>query len=279
MAEPQARADALAPLAPGPLLRIADGALAVEIAPEAGGRIAQIRWHGEPQLVGHGEQGGEAAIAWGCYPMMPWCGRIRAGRFRFGGQEYVLPPNLGGHAIHGTGFVLPWQVRAHSARQVEMTLDLPCDARWPFGGRAAQRIAVAGDRLELALAVTAGERPMPASLGWHPWFRKPLRLQFDPEAMYPRDEDGITRLPPGPVAPGPWDDCFVNHRDVVLQRADVRVVVSSDCTDWVVYDATAHATCVEPQTAPPDAFNLDASPALAPGQTLAMRCELRWEPV
>ena len=140
-------------------------------------------------------------------------------------------------------------------------------------------VSTAGDRLELALAVTAGERPMPASLGWHPWFRKPLRLQFDPEAMYPRDEDGITRLPPGPVAPGPWDDCFVNHRDVVLQRADVRVVVSSDCTDWVVYDATAHATCVEPQTAPPDAFNLDASPALAPGQTLAMRCELRWEPV
>ena len=279
MPEPQARADALAPLAPGPVLQIADGALAIEIAPEAGGRIAQIRWQGEPQLVGHGEQGGEAAIAWGCYPMVPWCGRVRRGRFRFDGQDYRLPANLGGHAIHGLGFVLPWQVRAHSARRLDMALDLPRDARWPFGGRAAQRLMVEGERLELALSVTAGERPMPASLGWHPWFRKPQRLRFDPEAMYPRDGDGITLLPPGPVAPGPWDDCFVNRRDVILQRGDGRIVVSSDCTHWVVYDATAHATCVEPQTAPPDAFNLDSARALAPGQSLALRCELRWQPV
>lgn len=95
--------------------------------------------------------------------------------------------------------------------------------------------------------------------------------------MYPRDAEGIAVMPPGAVQPGPWDDCFVNRRDVVLHRGAQRLVVSSTCSDWVVYDATAHATCVEPQTAPPDAFNLMPELALRPGQTMRMDCALRWD--
>jgi len=43
-------------------------------------------------------------LAWGSYPMVPWAGRIRHGRFRFDGEEYELPINFGAHAIHGVGF-------------------------------------------------------------------------------------------------------------------------------------------------------------------------------
>src|SRR5690606_16628299 len=68
------------PMPPGPLLTIADGDVAVDVAPEAGGRIAQIRCDGVEQLVGHGEHGAASAIGWGCYPMVPWCGRIRHGQ-------------------------------------------------------------------------------------------------------------------------------------------------------------------------------------------------------
>ncbi len=266
----------LTPLAPGPLLTIGEGTLWVDIAPQAGGRIAQIRCDGIEQLIGHGEHGSEAAISWGCYPMVPWCGRVRNGRFEFGGQPVALPANLGPHAIHGLGFVLPWQVTARSASHVEMELQLPMDGRWPFGGLAAQRVTVEGRLLRLSLSVMAVDRPMPAALGWHPWFRKPERMEFAPDAMYPRDGDGIAVLPPGPVHAGPWDDCFVNRRDVVLLRGAQRLAVSSACRDWVVYDATAHATCVEPQTAPPDAFNLYPGAGLPAGETLAMHCELRW---
>lgn len=266
----------LTALAPGPLLTIAGGALSVDIAPHAGGRIAQIRCDGIEQLVGHGEHGSEAAIAWGCYPMVPWCGRIRHGRFAFAGQRHQVPVNLGGHAIHGLGFLMPWQVTARSEDQVEMELALPSDARWPFGGVAAQRIAIDGRGLALTLSVTAGDLAMPAALGWHPWFRKPERLEFEPEAMYPRDAEGVAMSPPGDIAPGPWDDCFVNRRDVVLHGQGQRLTVSSDCRDWVVYDGTPHATCVEPQTAPPDAFNLVPELALRPGQSLSMHCDMCW---
>ena len=51
----------------------------------------------------------------------------------------------------------------------------------------------------------------------------------------------------------------MNSAPVVLHydRPTVAVVqVESDCDHWVVYDEPADATCVEPQSGPPDAFNL-----------------------
>lgn len=265
------------PMPPGPLLTIAAGDLSVDIAPEAGGRIAQIRSDGIEQLVGHGEHGATTAIGWGCYPMVPWCGRIRHGQFAFQGRRHLLPANLGGHAIHGVGFLMPWEVAEHSARHASLELAMPTDGRWPFGGIARQHIAIEGRELVLALSVTAVGQAMPASIGWHPWFRKPERLEFHPQAMYPRDAEGIAVRPAGEVQPGPWDDCFVNDREVLLHRQGQRLRIASGCRDWVVYDQATHATCVEPQTAPPDAFNLLPELALRPGETLGARCTLRWD--
>jgi len=274
---PEATPGPTTPLPPGPLLTLAAGALEVDVAPAAGGRIAQIRVDGSGQLVGYGEHGSEAAIAWGCYPMLPWCGRIRDGRFRFDGADYQLPRNLGDHAIHGVGYLLPWAVAGQGADHVELELELPQDARWPFGGRARQRIQLRGRALLLELELRAGARDLPYSLGWHPWFRKPEVLEFFPEAMYPRDAAGISVLPPGPVPAGPWDDCFVNRRPVALRRGGQRLVLRSQCTDWVVYDQTAHATCVEPQTAMPDVFNLAPERRLSAGQVAIARCAIEWD--
>lgn len=263
------------PLAPGPLIRIAGGALAAWVAPAAGGRIAQIVHDGAAWLVGPGEDGAEAAIAWGCYPMVPWAGRIRRGRFRLAGREYRVRPNLGAHAIHGVGFTMPWRVETRSAAAVELALALPTDARWPFGGTARQRIEVDDGRLRLRLSVTAGAMPMPATIGWHPWFRKPERIGFRPVAAYPRDADGIATLPLAAPPPGPWDDCFVNREPVFVHRGGRTLRLASDCRHWVVYDMAAHATCIEPQSGPPDAPNLAPDP-LAPGATRSAWCVFEW---
>lgn len=268
---------ALRPLAPGPTLRIAHGDLAVEIAPQAGGRIAQIVFAGVEWLQGH-DAGHDAAIGWGCYPMLPWAGRVRHGRFDFEGRRQTLPCNLGAHAIHGVGFVLPWTVDAQSAQRIDLSLQLPDDARWPFGGSARQRIEVGERRLRLDLSVTAGARAMPATIGWHPWLLKPDAMTFAPQAVYPRDADGIATLPLAVPSPRPWDDCFINRRPVGLQRVGQMLRLASDCSHWVVYDAPAHATCIEPQSGPPDAFNL-APFALAPGATLDAWFLWEWESV
>ena len=51
--------------------------------------------------------------------------------------------------------------------------------------------------------------------------------------------------------------------------------LTSDCRHWVVYDEPAHATCVEPQSGPPDAFNLEPL-VLAPGETLQRWFLMEW---
>lgn len=248
------------------------GELEVALAPEAGGRIAQLRYQGVDWLVGP-DDGWPATIAWGCYPMVPWAGRIRRGRFDFDGKPYVLPINFEEHAIHGVGFSRAWQLDARASDAAMLSLALPEDDYWPFGGVATQVIQLHSSSMRLQLAVEAGSRPMPAVLGWHPWFRKPERLVFAPEAMYPRDEEGIAVFPPQAPVPGPWDDCFVSRGDIVLVRGGQRLVVRSDTDHCVVYDAAVHATCVEPQTGPPDGFTLKPN-RLAPGQRLSLTFEM-----
>ncbi|MBB3343429.1 aldose epimerase [Luteimonas sp. RC10] len=270
----RARNDATAPLPPGPVLRIGKGTTEVVVAPEAGGRIAQIVHAGVAQLIGP-EDGWPATIGWGCYPMLPWVGRIRRGRFRFDGRAYALPTNFGGHAIHGVGFALPWRVEVQTHDSMALSLALPADAEWPFGGTAAQRIEVVPGRVRLTLSLTAGAHAMPAEIGWHPWFRKPERVDFAPTHVYPRDDDGIATRPLAPALPGPWDDCFPGGDDIVLYRGEQRLRLRSDCDHRVVYDAAPHATCVEPQSGPPDAFNL-APRRLAPGERLTRWFELVW---
>ena len=256
---------ALEPLAPGTTIRIEHGGLSVEIAPEAGGRLARIMRDGVEWLIGY-SAANAAMIAWGSYPMLPWAGRIRGGRFYFDGILRQLRCNFGAHAIHGLAFGLPWRVDAQTASHVELSLQLPEDEHWPFGGLARQRIAVVHDTLRMDLSVTAGARAMPAVIGWHPWLHKPEHIGFTPDKVYPRDAEGIGTLPLADPPPRPWDDCFLNRKPVFVRRAGQTVRLRSDCTHWVVYDESTHATCIEPQTGPTDAFNLELS-TLAPGTT------------
>ena len=234
---------------------ITAGPVRVEVDPAAGGRIAQITVGDTPLLVGRDGAGGDP-LAWGAYPMVPWAGRIRDGRFEFRGVTYELPRNHEGHAMHGVGYTSTWTVTSHTATRIDLRLDLPTDATWPFGGIVLQAFEVGDRAVTGAMSVTAIDRAFPVSLGWHPWFRKPSRLDFAPTAMYRRDDDHIAVDELVDVPPGPWDDCFVNVEPIGMTIGGVDLTFTSPCTDWVVYDQPAHATCVEPQTGPPDAFTI-----------------------
>lgn len=234
---------------------ITAGTVRVAIDPGAGGRIAQIVVDGTPLLVDRDEVDGNP-LAWGAYPMVPWAGRIRGGRFEFRGVEYRLPCNHDGHAMHGVGFVSAWTVAGRTPTRLELRLDLPSDVRWPFGGDVTQVFEVDERGLTCTMTVHAHDRAFPTSFGWHPWFRKPSRFDFEPTAMYRRDEYHIAVDDLVDVPPGPWDDCFVNTAPIGLEIDGVALTLTSPCTHWVVYDQPEHATCVEPQTGPPDAFTI-----------------------
>lgn len=242
----------------------------VIIAAAAGGRIGQIRYRESSVLVDqHGTD--DQLFGWGSYPMVPFAGRIRRGAFAFDGVDYRLPINFETHAIHGAAYDIAWTIDAHETDSLAMSVVFDDPVRWPFGGGASQQISVTehGEvvEIEMTLAVTAADAPMPASLGWHPWFLKPERLDFSPTEQFVRDDEWITVAERTPPRPSPWDDTFINTEPVTLVYPGRRVTVTSGLTTWVVFDMPEHATCVEPQTAPPDAFNI-APHRLDPGETL-----------
>jgi aldose 1-epimerase len=247
---------------------LASGPAALVLDPEAGGRIASLTVLGRELLVTGTND--DHPMTWGSFPMVPWAGRVRHGVFSFDERVYELELNLPPHAIHGTGFCRPWSVAGDGS----LTLDLV--EGWPFGGTARQRFELHHDHLVCVLEVEATDQPMPAQVGWHPWFVKPERLGFEATAMYVLDDEGMPTGELGEPSAGPWDDCFTGvHQPVVLDYGELTIEVSSSCDHWVVYDQPEQATCVEPQSGPPDGFTLRPA-ILGPGEVLRHSMTIGW---
>ena len=252
------------------------------VDPSAGGRIASLVLRGREVLV----TDGASPLWWGCYPMVPFAGRIRDGRFLFRGRAYQVPLTMPPNAIHGTVFDRAWQVTFRGEDRVELESELGPD--WPFRGRVTQAIVLVPGGLEATLTVEATDA-MPVVLGWHPWFRREVdgiaaELDFEAHAMYARDSSGLPTGATIPPTPRPWDDAFT---DIVIPPrltwpGVLRLDLRSTAPFWVVFDERDDAICVEPQTAPPDAFNLAAvvgvdPPVAAPRRPASIAMAWRWE--
>jgi aldose 1-epimerase len=244
----------------------------LEIDLDHGCRLASLDVRGHELLV----TSAAGPIDWGCYPMAPYAGRVREGRFGFHGRAYELPRTLGGHAIHGTAYLRRWEAESDSVFVTDL------GPEWPFPGRVRQEIRLGAEGLRLRLEVHAENGEMPASCGWHPWIRRSVAgvqavLDFHPGYMFSRDGAGITTRIRRPVAAGTWDDCFgdVVRNPVITWPGVLRLELESTCPFWVVFTEREHALCVEPQTAPPDALNHDPF-VVEPGKPLVAECSLRW---
>lgn len=242
----------------------------VTVAPADGGRVAQIGV-GEISLLKDDRSGGP--MTWGSYPMAPWAGRVRHGRFEFDGQIHQLPRNLEPHAIHGTVFTAEWEVVDAGRDYCELRTPLT----WAFGGTAHQHLTLDEHGLTCILSVYAVQQAMPAVVGWHPCFRKPLVADLEFEAMHVRDHEYIATAEMVTPKPHPWDDCFVRPvAPLRLHHPGFTLTIDSDCDTWVVYDEPDDVTCVEPQSGPPDAFTIGGAVRLDPGELLQRRMTLRW---
>ncbi|BFO13844.1 hypothetical protein SHKM778_02320 [Streptomyces sp. KM77-8] len=193
--------------------------------------------------------------------MVPWCGRIRDGRFRDGAAVQQMPLNAPPNAIHGTARDAAWRTARASADEAVLTYDLV--EPWPYPGRVTQRIALTADSLTLTMSVETYESSFPAQLGWHPWFNRNLggedvTIDFAPAWQEERGDDHLPtghRIDP---KPGPWDDCFgmPGGVDVSLTWPGQLELKVTSREEWVVvYDEQSEAVCVEPQTGPPNGLN------------------------
>ena len=229
--------------------------LSIEVDIDQGARLSSVNFRGmETAVPFRGE-----LLTWGWYPMAPWAGRVRDGlmKDRFG-NEFQLPTNLTPpHAIHGFGLTGSW----YEIGVGIFAIDFPS----PYeGARAEQRFEVLDNALRWSIEYEPGDCELPFWLGFHPWFPRELsrgnsvEIDFHAGKMFERGRD---YLPTGRLVaptPGPWDDAFTEVRGTptVYWEDALQIQIESDAPYWVVYDRDSDGVCIEPQSAPPDAANL-----------------------
>ncbi len=265
-----------------------------------GGRLASLEVAGRELLVA-APDAADRSMRWGSFLMAPWPGRLANGRIGPGwrldhgrGSRALTDPiqlarNHGRHAIHGAVFDVPWQIDAASRDACGLSVALG-PRRWPFPGRVRQRLALRRGRLDLAAEVEA-DAPMPAALGWHPWFLRARHPGDDPRAVRVRLRAGgvlerQAMIPTGRVvAPsgsaelgdGPalgsrrLDDAYVDvFEPPVIDWPDgfrLTLEIAPPLSTVTVY-TPRDALCVEPQTAWPNALGLTREAGLAAGAML-----------
>ncbi len=220
-----------------------NGRVLATIDPSRGARLSSL------VIDGHELLGPD-----GCFPMVPWAGRIRDGLLTIDGISHQLPLSKDGNAIHGLGRDVAWERTGGGSYSCEL------GAPWPTSGVATLDYELTAGGIRTTLSWDDGTE-LPCSIGLHPWFRRRLEvggdvdLSFSPDVMVERGDDG---LPTGQLVPpsdGPWDDCFrVDGAPVLTWPDALTVTLTASSPWWVVYDMPHDTVCVEPQTAPADAF-------------------------
>jgi galactose mutarotase-like enzyme len=270
----------------GSQVRLEIGDSAAVIDPAAGGRVTSLVVDGHELLVQHGSD----VFHWGSFPMAPWVGRLRQGRFEWDGRVVQLPANAAPHALHGLVSDRPWTVTSTGERSVELSVDLgnptdPADP-WPWECRVTQSLTLGVDRMEFRLAVHAQE-PMPADIGWHPWFVRELptpqgvveaELEVRGGQVFLNDPDGLPSGQMGPPPPRPWDYCFLGLSEPPTVRWPglLELTVDSDCDHWVFYDLEPAGICAEPWTGPPNSLNGSTRTVVTPSEPLEATMSWAW---
>lgn len=221
-----------------------------------------------------------------CFALLPFCSRIRGGRFNFRGRTVSLPANNlpEPHAIHGHGFQTRWQVQQRSPQHAVLGYVHEAGA-WPWRYAARQTIQLVGRELGIELEViNQSSESMPVGLGLHPYFTKTARTRVTANVgnMWALD-DALMAVSTVPIPAGmelraglklgtaTMDHVFADWQgsariewpDLGAAQSCPSLVLSAESGaaqtqhNLVVYTpADVEFICVEPIGNPPDGFNL-----------------------
>jgi aldose 1-epimerase len=283
------------------------GRARLEVLPAAGGTITRYCWDVDGEVIDWLRPNAGPAgprpdpLAMACFPLVPFSGRVREGRFTFQGQEVALPLNFppARHAIHGQGWQAPWTLASQSETEATIEYHHRADS-WPWDYSARQTFALQDDGLTMEISVTnTSQSAMPAGIGFHPYFvRTPeARITAGVAAMWAYDAEVMPlRLltpPPAERALGKgvvaedvaMDNTFTGwnrHAEIVWPewRASLTMTADPLLRFLVVFTPPGEDFfCVEPVSNCTDAFNMPAdgdsgARILAPGETLAAKAIL-----
>lgn len=256
------------------MLALHGGEWQAHISPEIGGSLAALSYRGVAVLRPMPPDATDPLHA-ACFPLVPYCNRIRDGRFAFAGSTVVLPANFPPepHSLHGLGWQQPWSVERQAANACVLLHEYDGAGPGPWAYRARQHIRLGPRGCAIALVLTNRSRePMPAGLGLHPYFCRTAEttLRFAAGHVLLTGPD---RLPTGVEAPAghfadfaggsplpaePIDHCFAGWQgEAVLHGAFGTLALSAEGAPHLHLYAPADAStlCLEPVTHTPDAPN------------------------
>jgi aldose 1-epimerase len=199
------------------------GALALTLSPETGGSVARFEYARSdgiqiPVLRGTDDFNADV-LAHGSFPLVPYCNRIRGGRFTFRDREVRISRNMPSDPspLHGHGWLGRWQVVRQSGSEAEL-LFVHAAGEWPWPYEARQVFALDDAGLTVVLTCTnTGDEPMPCGLGQHPYFpcTPQTVLDTEVESVWTIDDKvlPVEKLP----AQGRYD---LNNRRVAGQDLD-----------------------------------------------------------
>ncbi len=272
---------------------ITTGPFALTVAPDMGGAVLRLT-HAGRDLLRDGRNAATVRETAG-FPLIPFASRIPNGRFCFEGRDIRLTPNFPPepHAIHGDCWQGKWTVADKEADRLTLTRDHD-GTSWPWRYRAMQDFTLLPDGLNLGMSVTNLDNdPMPAGLGWHPFFPTPdAVLSANTTAIWTGDRAGPSPQPPQqdlsgkrPIANLAVDNvyCWPARQAVIELAHSTLHMTASPAFGQLIVCTTVHkdAFCVEPVSHAPNAVNLDLPDnqtglvRLAAGETLSGTITLR----
>lgn len=288
-------------------VRISHGGWDVEFAPAVGGAVTLLSHDLRP--VFRPVEAREASVLeMGGFPLVPYPDRIAHGHFIFGGRSYRLPLNHGNHphSLHGLGWQSCWKILSLENDSVGMVHRHDGGPGWPWPYIAGQEARIDEDGVCFSLSLrNDGDSPMPAGLGFHPYFvaREDTRLFANCTSVWLSDADCI------PLRQAPADHFADWQAGASVRRAELvdhchagwdgaaRIVQPQDGFAVLLKGSAelghlhlymppgADFFCAEPVSHMPDALNRPEPPdqtglrILQPGEMMTVQMRISLEPV
>ncbi len=170
---------------------------------------------GEYQDVVTGYVGAKQKVGGQGDVLIPFPGRVAAGRYEFNGQAHQMKKNdsEGPNAIHGFLRQTAWEVVSQNPDWVMFRTQFAADAHEGYPFALTARVTYHLDENGLACAfdvINNGDTPAPVSAGFHPYFTAGT-TRIDPDTLTLPFESYLeyaNMLPTGnvlPVAGSPYD--------------------------------------------------------------------------
>jgi len=254
-------------------LELRSGDWVAELRPEIGGCLSALRHRGVDVLRPM-PPGSANPLDSACFPLAPYCNRIRGGRFAFAGREVMLPANFPPepHSLHGLSWQRAWTVESRAESKCVLADDYDGSGAWPWAYRARQRVRLGPKGCAVTLVLTnRADTPMPAGLGLHPYFRRRAETEVGFTAghvLLTGDAPLPTGIAPaghfadfanGASLPGETiDHCFADWSGRAFVRDALgTIALGADGAPHLHLYAPADgsALCLEPVSHTPDALN------------------------